>query len=64
MNQADRRKLFIHYMESVNYIGYEQKPKRLTMGKLERCLGIVILSCISLMTLWEILKEIIFKLRF
>lgn len=64
MNEADKKRLFIHYMENVNYIEYEQKPKRFTMGKFERYLGIIILSCISLMTIWEILKEITFKLRF
>ena len=64
MNEADKKRLFINYMENVNYIEYEQKPKGFTVGKFERCIGIVILSCISLMTVWEILKEIIFKLRF
>ena len=64
MNEADKRKLFINYMENVNYLEDEKIVKKITASKLEKWILIVVFSCIILMTLWEILKEVIFKLRF
>lgn len=64
MNESDRKKLFIHYMENVNYMENEVKPKRFTFSQFEKWLAIIILSCIGLMTLWEAAKEVALKLRF
>lgn len=64
MNETDKRKLFIHYMENVNYLENERRVKKITASKLEKWILIVAFSCIILMTLWEAAKEVIFKLRF
>lgn len=64
VKNSERKQLFINYMENVNYIEDDSKEKRLKRHKIEKWIGNIILSCIAIMTAWEILKEVIVKLRF
>ena len=60
-----RNELFMQYLADVNHLDDESpRTKRIGMSKFEYALTVVILSCIGLMTVWELAKEIVMKLRF
>jgi len=64
MTPAKQKELFLLYMKDVNHIDDIEPRKAIRGGKLERWLAVIILSCLGIMTAWEMVKEILMKLKF
>jgi hypothetical protein len=64
MTPAQQKELFLLYMKDVNHIDDIEPRRAFRVGKLEKWLAVIILSCLGIMTAWELMKEIIMKLRF
>lgn len=60
-----RNELFMQYLADVNHLDDEApRTKKITANRIERIILIIVMSCVGLMTLWEVIKEIVIKLRF
>ena len=64
MTPAQQKELFLLYMKDINHVDDIETRKIIRGGKLEKWLVVIILLCLGIMTAWELIKEIIMKLRF